>query len=117
MFNFEDYYHIARENETVFRNVLRDLRDQRAHRPIGCIVPSDLETDATLERIFEKYSNGERTRKFTIVSFSMPENAKAVIGFKDAAPLSGGGAELEYLVNADGSVIYDKPVMVLRSFK
>ena len=61
MLNFEDYYHIARENEAVFRNVLRDLRDQRAHRPMGCIVPSDLESDARLERIFEKYYLGSIT--------------------------------------------------------
>lgn len=111
----QDYYQTARENEAVFRNVLRDLRDQRTKRPMGQYVPEDLETEARLDEIFKRYSEGIRLGIFTITSFSRPEKTKATIGFEDVAILSGGGAELEYLVKEDNSVEYQKPVFTMRS--
>lgn len=38
MFPVQNYYQIARENEEVFRNVLRDLKANRAKRPMGSYV-------------------------------------------------------------------------------
>lgn len=111
----QDYYQTARENEEVFRNILRDLRDCRLRRPGGIYVPADLETKASLDEIFQKYSEGMRMGRFTITSFSRSEKTKATIGFKDIAPLSGGGAELEYLVNDNDSVKYMKPVFQMMS--
>ena len=105
-FDIRDYYEIARQNEKVFRNVLRDLRDNRAERPMGRLVPEDLETELSLDEIFQECSEGKRDWKFTIVSFSRPEETKAIIHFKYVAPLTGGSAELEYLVNPDDSVEY-----------
>ena len=115
MFGVQDYYETARENEEVFRNVLRDLRDNRGKRPMGIYVPKDLETEASLDEIFQKYSEGQRMGRFTITSFSRPEKTKATIGFRDVAPFSGGGAELEYLVNNDNSVKYEKPGFTMMS--
>ena len=115
MFGLQDYYKTARENEDVFRNVLRDLRDNRAKRPMGVYVPEDLETEASLDKIFQQYSEGMRMGRFTITSFSRPEKTRAKLGFQYIAPLSGGGAELEYLVNDDNSVKYDKPGFIMMS--
>ena len=115
MFGVQDYYETARENEEVFRNVLRDLRDNREKRPMGMYVPENLETEASLDEIFRQYSEGQRMGRFTITSFSRPEKTKAKLGFQDIAPLSGGGAELEYLIKDDNSVKYDKPGFTMMS--
>ncbi len=115
MFGVQDYYETAKENEEVFRNVLRDLRDNREKRPMGIYVPEDLETEASLDKIFQQYSEGQRMGRFTITSFSRPEKTRAKLRFQDIALLSGGGAELEYLVNDDNSVKYDKPVFTMMS--
>ena len=109
MFSVQGYYKTARENEEVFRNVLRDLRDNREKRPMGIYVPKDLETEASLDQIFEKYSEGIRVGIFTITSFSRPEKTRAKLKFQNITLFSGGGTELEYLVNDDNSVKYEKP--------
>jgi len=95
-----NYLQIARSHEEVFRNVLRDLRDNRAQRPMGLYLPENLETDAGLEVIFEKYSLGMRYRRFTITDFTVNEGS-ATIAFEDVALLSGGGACLKYSVNGN----------------
>jgi len=109
---YERYYQIARENEEVFRNILRDIREPREKRPLCfCIVPKDLETELELSKFFKKYSEGNRTGKFTITDFTR-EDTKATIGFQDLAPLSGISTKLEYLVKKDNSIEYNKPVFV-----
>ncbi len=110
-----DYFETARENEDVFRNILRDLRDNKAKRPMGLYIPKNLEIEGNLEDIFQRYSKGERYGIFTITSFKMPTRDTAFIEFQDIATLSGGGAELEYLVNQDNSVEYKKPGTVMMS--
>ena len=116
MFHVEKYYQTARENEEIFRNILRDLRDHRLERPMGGYIPHDLETELQLEEIFDKYSEGSRTGRFTITSFMIhPQKNKARIGFKDIAPLSGGGAKLEYLVKEDNSIQYQTYISMVRS--
>ncbi|HLC19280.1 MAG TPA: hypothetical protein VJK72_00025 [Candidatus Nanoarchaeia archaeon] len=112
LYDVLDYYQTAREHEKVFRNVLRDLRENRETRPMGDCIPEDLETEASLDEIFNKYSKGERMGKFTITSFSRPEKTKATVKFKDVMGLSGGGAELEYLVSDDDIVTYHQPISV-----
>ncbi len=115
MFPVQNYYRVARENEEVFRNVLRDLRDSRAKRPMGAHVPENLETEIELDEIFKKYSEGVIYGRFTITNFARPEKAKATIEFQDIATLSGGGAKLEYLVKEDNSVEYQKPFFTMMS--
>lgn len=115
MFPVQDYYQLARENEEVFRNVLTDLRKHREERPMGVYVPGDLETEIELDAIFQKYSEGNRYGRFTITNFTRPDKTKATIEFQDIATLSGGGAELEYLVKEDNSVQYQKPVFTMMS--
>ena len=107
----QNYLPIARANEAVFRNILRDLKDQR--RPY---VPENLETEAPLEEIFQRYSSESvRFQKFTISNFTVSEKDKtAKIAFGDVGFLSGGGATLQYLVDGD-SVKYLKPVSVFMS--
>ena len=115
MLPVQNYYQAARGNEAVFRNLLRDLRDNRAKRPMGHFIPEDLDAEATLDTIFQKYSEGLRYGKFTITTFTRPEKAKATIGFQDIATLSGGGATLEYLVKEDDSVEYQRPAFTMMS--
>jgi hypothetical protein len=106
MIPVNDYCQTATENEAVFRNVLTDLRNNRAQRPMGSYVPEDLKTDLPLDKFFEMYSAGQRYGRFTICDFQMPKPDSAKLSFKDVAFMSGGGAELEYLVKEDKSVEY-----------
>ena len=115
MLPVQSYYQAARENEAVFRNLLRDLRDNRAKRPMGHFIPEDLNPEATLDEIFQKYSEGQRFGRFTITTFTRPKIDTATIGFQDIAPISGGGATLEYLVKEDNSVEYQKPAFTMMS--
>ena len=115
MFPVQNYYQVARENEELFRNVLRDLRDNRAKRPMGRYVPENLETEIELDKIFQKYSEGHRHGIFTITTFTRPKKDAATIGFQDIAILSGGGATLEYLVKEDNSVEYQRPTFTVMS--
>jgi len=115
MMQTKDYRSIAQTSEAVFRNVLRDMKTNRGKRPMGAYIPVDLETEATIEDFFEKYSAGNRHGKFTICDFKRPTKDSAVVAFEDVACLSGGGVELEYLVNPDESVQYRKPGIVFRS--
>lgn len=104
----QDYYQIARNNEEVFRNVLRDMKLNRDKRPMGAYIPHDLETELPLDQIFIQYSEGQRMGKFTLLNFSRPNEVTAMLTFQDVALLSGGGAELEYLVKQDSSVEFKK---------
>lgn len=109
-----DYLKVAGANEEVFRNVLRDLKNNKDKRPMGVFVPDDLETEASIEDIYKKYSEGKRMGKFTITEFSI-DGKTAIIGFQDIAPLSGGGASLKYDVNEDKTVVYAGQEMVMMS--
>ena len=110
-----DYFDTAKKNEAVFRNVLRDLKNNGSQRPMGFYVPEDLETEAGLDVIFEKYSRGNRYGRFTITNFQVDVSQKtATIEFKDVACLSGGGAGLRYLIKGD-SVEYQKPEYTMMS--
>ncbi|MCX6815876.1 MAG: hypothetical protein NT120_03420 [Candidatus Aenigmarchaeota archaeon] len=115
MFRVQNYLQTARENEEVFRNVLRDLRGNIAKMPMGMYVPENLETEAPLDEIFKTYSQGMRHGIFTICNFTKPDKTTATIQFQDVAITSGGGAELEYEVNEDNSVEYQSYLHVFRS--
>lgn len=102
----ENYYKTAIENEEVFRNILRDLKNHKKERPMGRFIPEDLDTKSKLDDIFLKYSEGQRIGKFTILNFLRHSKDIATISFQDVAVLSGDGAELEYIVSEDNSVRY-----------
>ena len=95
-----------RQNEAVFRNILRDMKANRNKRAGGLYVPRDLETEAGLDEIVGKYLGTPMRSRFTITNFRMPAPDSAILTFDDIAPLSGGGAELRYKVREDGSVEY-----------
>lgn len=115
MIPVQKYFQTARENEAIFRNVLRDLRDHRNERPMGVYVPENLETEAPLDEIFKTYSQGMRHGIFTIGNFTKPDKTTATILFQDVAILSGGGAELAYEVKDDNSVAYQKALLTFMS--
>lgn len=111
----QDYYQTARDYEEVFRNILRDMKSNREKRPMGAYIPKDLDTELPLDLFFNQYSEGQRMGRFTILNFSRPDEVTAMLTFQDVAPLSGGGAELEYLVKQDSSVEFKKSGCVWRS--
>lgn len=114
MFGSTDYRKEASAHEDVFRKVLTDLKEHRAERPMGHFVPEDLDTTASIDEIFERYSKGVRHGIFTILNFSV-EGDTASISFKDVAPLSGEGGELKYKIDEDRNVQYNGTGWVMMS--
>ncbi|MDD5133446.1 MAG: hypothetical protein PHD81_04410 [Candidatus Nanoarchaeia archaeon] len=115
MIQVRDYRQTAAENEAVFRNVLMDLKNNCAQRPMGIYVPEDLKVDLPIDEFFKIYSAGQRMGIFTICDFQMHQPNSARLSFKDVAFMSGGGAELEYLVKEDKSVEYQGHGIIVRS--
>ena len=84
-----NYLPVAKANEAVFRNILRDLKTKEIP-----YVPNNLETEAPLEEIFQRYSGG--LLRFQITDFTVSEQAKqAKIDFEKVGCLSGGGLGLD----------------------
>jgi len=115
MFSQTDYLSVAKQYEEVFRNVLRDLRLNGRPKLPAYSIPEVLGTEATLDDIFMKYSTGNRNGLFTICDFTRPAEDAAHIFIKNTAPLSGGGAELRYLVEKDNSVVFKRQGIVFLS--
>ena len=114
MFGTNNYLGAALSNEEIFRNILHDLKNNRESRPMGCHIPEDLDTDSPIDQLFEKYSQGHRYGIFTITNFTVSGN-KAIIGFKNVATLSGGGAILEYSVVDEVNVEYSRSLFSMMS--
>jgi hypothetical protein len=108
MMNARDYRPIVLANEAVFRNILRDMRGDEKRRPRSKYIPQDLETEAAINVLFEKYSTGNRYGRFSITDFSMPSKDSAIIVFADVACMSGGGGKLEYSVKPDNSLEFKR---------
>jgi len=101
----QNYLPIAQANEQVFRNILKDLDDNRGKRLGGDLLPVILDTKSSITELFQKYSVGERYGVFTIIDFRV-KGDRAIIEFEDVACMSGGGSELEYQIGADGNVSF-----------
>lgn len=112
VYRVNDYFQVARENEEAFRNILRDLRNHRAERPMGMYIPKDLKTEIPFDEFFKEYSQ-EKNKIFAFTDFSMPKKAKARIAFHDEGFLYGGFAELEYLIKEDDTVQYQGPFCLM----
>lgn len=110
MIPIKNYCKTAIENEDIFKDILRDLRYHREERPLGNLVPTDLQTELPINEIFEMYSSRKslvRLGKFTICDFVVPQPDTAKIIFKNfSGGLTGGAAQLEYLVRSGKSVEY-----------
>lgn len=100
MYCRKNYLPQAKANEAVFRNILRDLKNNSEKRPNGLYVPEDIETEASIDDIFAKYTLGSRFGIFTILDFTI-ENGEATIDFENVACLSGGGACLRYSISGE----------------
>ncbi len=101
-----EFYQDARENEDVFRAVLRDIKKRKG------IVPKELDPEAKLDDILSTYSSeGERLGMFTILDFRVGPpyedefealgQDEATITFQNLVSLSGRGATLVYDVNPE----------------
>jgi len=111
----QSYFGEAMRNEALFRSVLRDLRENRKTRICGEIIPEDLETEAGLDAIFERYSDGWRMGKFTIVDFNKVDASTAEVCFETVMPLAGRGAKLRYKIKPENQVDYAGKVFIMRS--
>lgn len=114
MLTISNYLSIAIENEIIFKNILRDMRNHRELRPMGIFIPHDLDSESSINEIFQKYSTGRRHGKFTICNFII-NNGIAILSYRDVAPLSGGGSVYKYKVNDDKTVTFLKPMMTMMS--
>lgn len=107
--NISDYLNTAKKNEAIFRNILKDLKSNREKRPMGFCIPEDLQIEASLEKISQLYSQGNRHGIFTISNFEIEKDGdevSAIISFQDIACLSGGGVSLRYaIINNDVSYV------------
>lgn len=113
-----DYKKDAEQHEQLFKNVLRDMQ-QRCE-----ICPEDFNPDEPIDRIFERYSTGDRYGKFTICDFEVGPNTgglvelaeqEALIDVEDIACMSGYGYSLVYEVQNDKSVRFSRKEFVRMS--
>lgn len=108
MESLQDYRAEAQKHEDIFQQVLRDLRENKDTRPGGIFIPQDLDTDASIEDIWKKYSEGVRRGIFTILNFERPNKETVYLSFQDVAPMSGGGAKLKYSIDEDNKIHFVK---------
>jgi hypothetical protein len=73
----EDYRNVANNNEQLFRNILKDLK-----RSCG-ICPTDFNSEEPMDELFERYSSGDRYRKFTICDFVVGPNKGGLVKLTD----------------------------------
>ena len=101
-----DYLEDAKENEEVFRNILRSKEiDER---------------ELTIEEIYKKYSCGSECGKGTILYFKRGpfddlkiSKDEAIFASKDITPgLLGWGTITKYRIKSDNSVEFDSNVSV-----
>ena len=100
----------ARENEKVFRNVLRDLRDNRDNRPQGRSIPEDLNPEGPLEDILYDDTKRPNTGRFSIRDVTMMTEINCLWIewriYPNPKSGSGVGAQYHYRINPDNSVEY-----------
>lgn len=115
MFLARDYRPVAIAHEEVFRNILRDLKQNSRERAGGTIIPLDLNTEAPLEEIYDTYSVGDRMGKFTIKHCTI-EDGRAWFAFEVISGSSEKGAQLHYkIVGTD--VRYTGPAVIPFGFE
>src|SRR2546429_2933971 len=93
-----DYLDDARKKESIFRAILRDLKEHREKRLLGSLIPNDFDSALSLEIMFEKYSSEDRNGKFTILDFRS-NREDAILSFQKidyASGMGGEGVELRY---------------------
>lgn len=109
-----DYLNDARKHEEVFRNILRSLSEGFDIRDV----------EDSLEDIFQKYSEGNRYGRWTILDFcrgpydrvptKLSDN-EAILASENMIALSGSGRVSKYIVNDDKSVLFDSNISVWMS--
>jgi len=112
-----DYREDAKANEEVFRNILRGMHPDH-------LKAMELDPEALIDEIFEKYSMGNRYGIWTILDFRMGPHDdpletlaedEALFSAEDIACLSGQGSTQKYKVRPDGSVEFDSNILSWRS--
>ncbi|MFA5173689.1 MAG: hypothetical protein WC438_00745 [Candidatus Pacearchaeota archaeon] len=79
------YLETAIRHENIFRNILGDLKQNRNERNLGEHIPQDLKTDSNIEKIFHRYTLGDRTNKFTIEDFQvLDQSARITYSFLES---------------------------------
>ncbi len=115
MFLARDYRPVAIAHEEVFRNILRDLKQNRCDRVGGSIIPLDLNTEAPLEEIYDTYSAGDREGKFTI-KHCVIEEGRVWFAFELISDRREKGAQLHYEI-LGANVRYTGPAVIPIGFE
>ena len=110
MFLARDYRPVAIAHEEVFRNILRDLKQNSRDRAGGTIIPLDLNTEAPLEEIYDTYSAGDREGKFTI-KHCVIEEGRVWFAFELISDRREKGAQLHYKITGT-DVRYTGPAVI-----
>ncbi len=110
LFIAKDYRPIAKANEEVFRNILRDIKKNSSERFFGKIVPEDLQTELPIDELYELYSAGDREGKFTIKHCTIAEG-QIWFAFEQEWNRREKGAQLHYNI-VGTEVHYTGPAVI-----
>lgn len=117
MWKQRDYLETAKRNEVVFRNILRGINP-------NILKARELDLEAPIDKIYEKYSTGDRYGRWTILDFRVgPSNSRlapleedeALFASEDIAMLSGSGSVNKFKIGPDDSVKFDSTIISWRS--
>ena len=117
-YKISDYLRTAKLNETVFRNILRDLRDNPQERSYSEIIyipfhnmsETRLDVDLPIEEIVKKYSEQYNESFFELANFTRPEKTKAFIFYNGHLRHKDISICLEYDINENDSVMFKRMV-------
>jgi len=103
---YPNYLQAAKENEAVFRNILRYMDKNRGEISHGWLIPQDFKTDLPLDEFYALYSSGSFDGSFHVINFNRSEPDKACITMESRVEGKSSGTSLEYKVLPDNSVKY-----------
>jgi hypothetical protein len=101
----------ARANETIFRNIIRDMKS----RSRGIIVPEEINPDSALDELIFLCCANARTKIFGVIDFNLGPSQEGTeqvldnevyIEVQNQIPGSQTGATLIYEIGPNGSVGY-----------
>ncbi len=104
----EDYFNTAKANESTFRQVISDLKENK--RPGSDYFPKDLNLDLSLSEIYKKYSSSSYDSLGHRILYFKVDGNKAVIAFDENKEKKKFGFELRYIIEGE-DVKFDSDLM------
>jgi hypothetical protein len=116
-----NFFAVARQNEQVLKNILKDLMDNFLH------LTGDLDLSASVDVLLREYggsSSRNSFQKFTISNFVVGPDKESfldlnegevIISVRNIGFLSGSGRTQKYTINSDKSVTRRETLSVMLS--